>query len=70
MGAALAVATFGALVSGSFMTGMRVSMLSSEVLLLSSMAAFVMFRQRAREDGGSMRSLWRAQQSTSFDLGP
>jgi hypothetical protein len=52
------------------MTGMRVSMLSSEVLLLSSVAAFVVFRHRAREDGGSMKSLWRAQQSTIFGLGP
>jgi DHA2 family methylenomycin A resistance protein-like MFS transporter len=46
-GGALAVATFGTLVSGSFMTGMRVSMLISVVLLLfSTVAAFTVFRQR------------------------
>jgi DHA2 family methylenomycin A resistance protein-like MFS transporter len=47
-GGALAVASFGALVSGSFMTGMRVSMLISAVLLLVSTAAvFAVFRRRA-----------------------
>lgn len=44
-GGALAVATFGTLVAGSFMTGMRVSMLISVVLLLfSTVAAFTVFR--------------------------
>jgi MFS transporter, DHA2 family, methylenomycin A resistance protein len=48
-GGALAVATFGTLVAGSFMTGMRVSMLISAVLLLvSTVAAFAVFRRRAR----------------------
>ena len=81
MGGALAVATFGTLVSGSFMTGMRVSMLISVALLLfSTVAAFTVFRRRepasqgvaqgAGEDGGSMRSLSRTQQSTIFGLGP
>jgi DHA2 family methylenomycin A resistance protein-like MFS transporter len=47
-GGALAVATFGALVSGSFMTGMRVSMLISAALLsVSTVAAFAVFRRRA-----------------------
>ncbi|MDX6393209.1 MAG: transporter, family, methylenomycin resistance protein [Streptosporangiaceae bacterium] len=46
-GGALAVATFGTLVSGSFMTGMRVSMLISGVLLfVSTVAAFAVFRRR------------------------
>ena len=45
-GGALAVATFGALISGSFVTGMRVSMLISAVLLLVSTAAsFAVFRR-------------------------
>jgi MFS transporter, DHA2 family, methylenomycin A resistance protein len=47
-GGALAVATFGALISGSFLTGMRVSMLISAVLLLfSTVAAFAVFRHGA-----------------------
>ena len=47
-GGALAVATFGTLVAGSFLTGMRVSMLISAVLLLlSTAAAFAVFRGRA-----------------------
>jgi DHA2 family methylenomycin A resistance protein-like MFS transporter len=46
-GGALAVAVFGALVAGSFMTGMRVSLLISAVLLLvSTAAAFAVFRRR------------------------
>jgi DHA2 family methylenomycin A resistance protein-like MFS transporter len=45
-GGALAVATFGTLVSGSFMTGMRVSMLiSGALLLVSTVAAFAVFRR-------------------------
>jgi DHA2 family methylenomycin A resistance protein-like MFS transporter len=45
-GGALAVATFGALVSGSFMAGMHLSMLISAVLLLfSTAAAFAVFRR-------------------------
>ena len=48
-GGALAVATFGTLVAGSFTAGMRVSMLvSAALLLLSTAAAFAVFRQRAR----------------------
>jgi DHA2 family methylenomycin A resistance protein-like MFS transporter len=48
-GGALAVATFGTLVSGSFMTGMRVSMLISGVLLFgSTVAAFAVFRHPQR----------------------
>ena len=44
-GGALAVAAFGALVSGSFMTGMHVSMLISGLLLfISTVAAFAVFR--------------------------
>jgi DHA2 family methylenomycin A resistance protein-like MFS transporter len=47
-GGALAVATFGTLVSGSFMTGMRVSMLiSAGLLLVSTVAVFAVFRRRA-----------------------
>jgi MFS transporter, DHA2 family, methylenomycin A resistance protein len=47
-GGALAVATFGALVAGSFLTGTRVSMLiSATLLLLSTAAAFAVFRRRA-----------------------
>ena len=47
-GGALAVAAFGALVSGSFMAGMRVSMLISAALLLfSTVAVFAVFRRRA-----------------------
>jgi MFS transporter, DHA2 family, methylenomycin A resistance protein len=46
-GGALAVATFGTLVAGSFMTGMRVSMLISGVLLFAStVAVFAVFRRR------------------------
>jgi MFS transporter, DHA2 family, methylenomycin A resistance protein len=46
-GGALAVATFGALVAGSFMTGMRISLLISAVLLVASTAAaFAVFRRR------------------------
>jgi MFS transporter, DHA2 family, methylenomycin A resistance protein len=46
-GGALAVATFGTLVSGSFLTGMRVSMLiSAALLLVSTVAVFAVFRQR------------------------
>jgi DHA2 family methylenomycin A resistance protein-like MFS transporter len=46
-GGALAVAAFGVLVSGSFLTGMRVSMLISAVLLLAStVAVFAVFRRR------------------------
>jgi DHA2 family methylenomycin A resistance protein-like MFS transporter len=46
-GGALAVAVFGALVAGSFVTGMRVSLLISAVLLLvSTAAAFAVFRRR------------------------
>jgi len=42
------VATFGTLVAGSFLTGMRISMLISAVLLLlSTVAAFAVFRRRA-----------------------
>jgi MFS transporter, DHA2 family, methylenomycin A resistance protein len=45
-GGALAVAAFGALISGSFVTGMRVSMLVSAVLLLfSTAAALAVFRR-------------------------
>ncbi len=48
-GGALAVAVFGALVAGSFMTGMRVSLLISAVLLLASAAAaFAVFRRRGQ----------------------
>jgi hypothetical protein len=40
------VATFGALISGSFVTGMRVSMLISAVLLIvSTAAALAVFRR-------------------------
>jgi MFS transporter, DHA2 family, methylenomycin A resistance protein len=47
-GGALAVATFGILVSGSFMAGLRVSMLiSAALLLLSTLAVFAVFRRRA-----------------------
>ena len=47
-GGALAVATFGALVSGSFLAGMRVSMLISAALLLfSTVAVFAVFRRPA-----------------------
>jgi DHA2 family methylenomycin A resistance protein-like MFS transporter len=47
-GGALAVATFGALISGSFAAGMRTSMLISAVLLLvSTVAAFAVFGRRA-----------------------
>jgi MFS transporter, DHA2 family, methylenomycin A resistance protein len=43
-GGALAVAMFGALVSGSFMSGMRAGMLISAALLLAStVAAFAVF---------------------------
>jgi DHA2 family methylenomycin A resistance protein-like MFS transporter len=46
-GGALAVATFGTLVSGSFLAGLRASMLISAVLLLlSTVAAFTVFRRR------------------------
>jgi MFS transporter, DHA2 family, methylenomycin A resistance protein len=49
-GGALAVAAFGALISGSFVTGMRVSMLISAVLLLvSTAAALAVFRRPGRE---------------------
>lgn len=49
-GGALAVATFGALISGSFVTGMRVSMLISAVLLLvSTAAALAAFRRPWKE---------------------
>ena len=49
-GGALAVAVFGALISGSFVTGMRVSMLISAVLLLVSTAtALAMFRRPGRK---------------------
>jgi MFS transporter, DHA2 family, methylenomycin A resistance protein len=45
-GGALAVATFGTLVSGSFLAGMRVSMLISAALLLfSTVAAFAVLRR-------------------------
>jgi hypothetical protein len=40
-GGALAVATFGSLVAGSFMAGLRLSMMISAVLLLISTAARV-----------------------------
>jgi DHA2 family methylenomycin A resistance protein-like MFS transporter len=47
-GGALAVATFGTLVAGSFMTGLRVSMLiAAALLLLSTAAVFRVFRRRA-----------------------
>jgi DHA2 family methylenomycin A resistance protein-like MFS transporter len=47
-GGALAVAVFGTLVAGSFVTGMRVSMLVAAVLLLAStVAVFAVFRRRA-----------------------
>jgi DHA2 family methylenomycin A resistance protein-like MFS transporter len=47
-GGALAVATFGTLVSGSFLAGMRVSMLISAALLLfSTVAVFAVFRRPA-----------------------
>ena len=47
-GGALAVATFGTLVSGSFLAGMRVSMLISAALLLfSTVAAVAVFRRPA-----------------------
>ncbi|HEX8005878.1 MAG TPA: hypothetical protein VF482_05550 [Trebonia sp.] len=47
-GGALAVALFGALVSGSFMAGMRESMLISAALLIAStVAAFAVFRRRS-----------------------
>jgi MFS transporter, DHA2 family, methylenomycin A resistance protein len=46
-GGALAVATFGTLVSGSFVTGMHISMLISGLLLaVSTVAAFAAFRPR------------------------
>jgi MFS superfamily sulfate permease-like transporter len=49
----LAVATFGTLVAGSFLTGMRVSMLiSAALLLLSTAAAFAVFRPRRPSSGG------------------
>ena len=52
-GGALAVATFGTLVAGSFLTGMRVSMLiSAALLLLSTAAAFAVFRPRSPSSGG------------------
>jgi DHA2 family methylenomycin A resistance protein-like MFS transporter len=45
-GGALAVAAFGALISGSFATGMRVSMLiSAGLLLVSTAAALTVFRR-------------------------
>ncbi|HVT69136.1 MAG TPA: MFS transporter [Trebonia sp.] len=45
-GGALAVATFGALVSGSFVAGLRISMLISAAALLgSTAAAFAVFRR-------------------------
>ena len=47
-GGALTVATFGTLVAGSFMTGLRVSMLiAAALLLLSTAAVFRVFRRRA-----------------------
>jgi hypothetical protein len=47
------VATFGTLVAGSFLTGMRVSMLiSAALLLLSTAAAFAVFRPRPPSSGG------------------
>jgi MFS transporter, DHA2 family, methylenomycin A resistance protein len=47
-GGALAVATFGTLVSGSFMAGLRASMLISAALLLfSTVAVFAVFRRPA-----------------------
>jgi DHA2 family methylenomycin A resistance protein-like MFS transporter len=50
-GGALAVATFGALISGSFVTGMRVSMLISAVLLIvSTAAALAVFRRSGSEE--------------------
>ena len=48
-GGALAVATFGTLVSGSFLAGMRVSMLISAALLLFSTAAAVAVLRRPPE---------------------
>jgi MFS transporter, DHA2 family, methylenomycin A resistance protein len=48
-GGALAVAAFGALVSGSFLAGMRLSMLIAAALLLASTAAtFAVFRKPGR----------------------
>jgi MFS transporter, DHA2 family, methylenomycin A resistance protein len=53
-GGALAVATFGTLVAGSFLTGMRVSMLiSAALLLVSTAAAFAVFRPRSRTSGAA-----------------
>jgi DHA2 family methylenomycin A resistance protein-like MFS transporter len=48
-GGALAVATFGTLVSGSFLAGMRVSMLISAALLLFSTVAAVAVLRRPSE---------------------
>jgi DHA2 family methylenomycin A resistance protein-like MFS transporter len=50
-GGALAIAVFGALVSGSFLPGMRVSMIVSTVLLLgSTVAVWLVFRTRTGYD--------------------
>jgi DHA2 family methylenomycin A resistance protein-like MFS transporter len=55
-GGALAVAAFGALVSGSFVTGMHVSMLISAALLLASTAAaFAVFAGPRDESGPPSR---------------
>ena len=51
-GGALAVAVFGALISGSFPAGMRVALLISTALLaVSTAAAFAVFRPACRGDG-------------------
>jgi DHA2 family methylenomycin A resistance protein-like MFS transporter len=64
-GGALAVATFGALVSGSFLTGMHVSMFISGLLLaVSTVAAFAVFRPNQRAAGPLLR---RAKTSTMVD---
>jgi MFS transporter, DHA2 family, methylenomycin A resistance protein len=56
-GGALAVALFGALVSGSFVAGMRESMLISAALLIAStIAAFTALRRASRDDAGSSHS--------------
>jgi MFS transporter, DHA2 family, methylenomycin A resistance protein len=54
-GGALAVAVFGAAVSGSFLAGMRVSMLISAFLLLGSTVAVCTVVGGSRRFGGSRR---------------
>jgi DHA2 family methylenomycin A resistance protein-like MFS transporter len=71
-GGALAVALFGALVSGSFMAGMRESMLISAALLIAStVAAFTVFRRRSASSGTAAlsppRRVFRPARSTAAD---